>query len=143
MSADGAETDAATRFLRRVRRVILFVALASVLYAAARFDVVRLPERALSPLHGIHAGDRLLVDRRARGGAPEEIWLFHGPAGELLLGRARAAPDGLAQDAHTELAAGALWLESEREIPGVADSRELGPIAPAALVGRVVLVLPW
>jgi hypothetical protein len=46
MSADGAETDAATRFLRRVRRVILFVALASVLYAAARFDVVRLPQHA-------------------------------------------------------------------------------------------------
>jgi hypothetical protein len=123
--------------------VVLFVTLAAVLYGITRFDVVQLPEGALSPLHGIHAGDRLLIDRHARRGAVGEAWLFRGAEDELLLGRASEPPAELAPEARAELTAGALWLCFEREVPGLADSRSLGPIEPQRRAGRVVLVLPW
>jgi hypothetical protein len=129
--------------IRRIRRVVLFVATAAVLYAFARFDIVLLPEGALSPLHGIHGGDRLLVDRHARRGAVGETWLFRDARGTLLLGRAESPPPGLAPEALAQLAQGALWLRFEREVPGLADSRALGPIPSGARVGRVILVLPW
>lgn len=129
--------------IRRIRRVLLFVSLASVLYAFARFDVVLLPVGALSPVYGVHAGDRLLVDRHAREGAPGELWLFRGRDDVLLLGRATEPPAELGPDARADLARGALWLRFEREVPGLADSLELGPIRAEARAGRVVLVLPW
>ncbi len=129
--------------IRRIRRVTLFVTLAALLYALTRFDVVRLPEGALSPLFGIHAGDRMLVDRHARRGAAGEAWLFRSPSGELLLGRAVVPPAGLTSEAREQLARGALWLCFEHEIPGLADSRTLGPIPSSARAGRVVFVLPW
>jgi len=118
------------------RRFVILAAGGLVLYGWKRFDVVSLPEGALSPLHGIHAGDRLLIDRRARPGSGEENWLFRDAHGTLLLGRSMAAP------ADRQLARDELWLEFEREVPGLADSRSLGPVAASALVGRVVLVLP-
>lgn len=129
--------------IRRIRRVLLFVSLASVLYAFARFDVVLLPVGALSPVYGVHAGDRMLVDRHARQGALGELWLFRGQDGVLLLGRVAERPAELADEARAALARGALWLRFERDVPGLADSRELGPIRPEARAGRVVLVLPW
>ncbi|HEX6882582.1 MAG TPA: hypothetical protein VF530_04320 [Planctomycetota bacterium] len=129
--------------LRTARRVVLFVALALVLYGVARFDLVLLPEGARSPLYGLHAGDRLLVDRHARHGAEEETWLYRGAAGELLIGRATAPPAGLEPAARAALAAGGLWIVAERDVPGVADSRTLGPIPAEGRVGRVLLVLPW
>jgi len=129
--------------LRTVRRVVLFVALALVLYGVARFDLVQLPEGARSPLYGLHAGDRLLVDRHARRGAEGETWLYRGAEGELLIGRAAPPPTGLAPAAHAALEQGGLWLVAEREVPGVPDSRTLGPIGGAARVGRVLFVLPW
>lgn len=131
------------RFLARVRRVILLLVVGSGLYGALRFDVVTLPSGALSPLYGIHAGDRMLVDRRARQGARDQIWLYRGPKGELLLGRVTEPEPGLTAEARAALDAGALWLGVERSLPGVPDSRELGPIAREALVGRVVFVFPW
>lgn len=126
----------AERVLGWVRRGVLFAALALVLYGWRRFDVVVLPEGALSPLHGIHAGDRLLVDRHARPATGEADWLFRSAEGALLLGRAKAAPPGHA------LGADELWIEFERSVPGLADSRSLGPVPAQRLVGRVVLVLP-
>ena len=138
-----AQASAHLARIRRIRRAVLFVALALVLYGIARFDVVLLPEGALSPLHGIHGGDRLLIDRHARRGAVGEAWLFRDAAGTLLLGRAEEPPAGLAPDAQAALERGALWLRFEREVPGLADSRSLGPIAAEARAGRVILVLPW
>lgn len=129
--------------IRRIRRVLLFLTLAAVLYGFARFDVVLLPAGALSPVYGVHAGDRLLVDRHARDGAPGELWLFRGPDGVLLLGRAAEPPAELGPAARGELARGALWLRFERAVPGLGDSRELGPIPAEARAGRVVFVLPW
>jgi hypothetical protein len=129
--------------LRTVRRVVLFVALALVLYGVARFDLVLLPEGARSPLYGLHAGDRLLVDRHARRGAADETWLYRGAEGELLIGRATSPPAELEPAARAALAAGGLWLVAERPVPGVADSRTLGPIPGEARVGRVLFVLPW
>jgi hypothetical protein len=130
-------------FLRRLRRLVLVLVGAALLYGYVRFDVVLLPEGALSPLYGIHAGDRLLVDRRARTGAPGETWLFRGPEQALLLGRVEEPPASLAGEPLAAVEQGALWILFERAVPGLADSSELGPIAPEALVGRVVLVLPW
>ena len=129
--------------LRRVRRVVLFVALALVLYGVARFDLVLLPEGARSPLYGLHAGDRLLVDRHARRGGEDETWIYRGTAGELLVGRTTAPPGGLPPAARAALEAGGLWIVAERDIPGVADSHTLGPIPAEGRVGRVLLVLPW
>ena len=129
--------------VRGARRALLFASVALLLYGLARFDVVRLPEGARSPLHGVHAGDRLLVDRHARRGAEGELWLYRGPAGELLIGRASAPPPGLAAAQRQALESGALWLVHERELEGLADSRGLGPIAAEARLGRVILVLPW
>lgn len=131
------------RLLARVRRVILFLVVGSALYGATRFDVVSLPEGALSPLYGIHAGDRMLVDRHAGEGALDQIWLYRGPAGQLLLGRVTEPPESLDEAGRAALRDGALWLGVERSLPGVPDSRELGPIPRAARVGRVVFVFPW
>lgn len=127
----------------RVRRVVLFLALGVALYGFARFDVVLLPEGALSPVFGVHAGDRLLIDRHARSGVPGETWLFRDPAGTLLLGRAQEPPAELSHAARGALDEGALWLCFEREVPGLADSRALGPIARQDREGRMLLVLPW
>lgn len=124
------------RALAWVRRGLLFVVLGLLAYGWRRFDVVALPEGALSPLHGIHPGDRLLVDRHARPAAGESDWLYRVAGGALLLGRSKAAPAGVT------LGADELWLEFERELPGLADSRTQGPIPATALEGRVVLVLP-
>lgn len=126
----------ADRVLGWVRRVLLLGVLGLCAYAWRRFDVVALPEGALSPLHGIHPGDRLLVDRRARPEAGEADWLFRGADGALLLGRSKAPPAG-----HT-LGADELWLEFEREVPGLQDSRARGPVSAGELEGRVVLVFP-
>ncbi len=142
MSATPAHFAHHTR-IRRIRRVVLFLVVGMVLYGIARFDVVQLPEGALSPLHGIHGGDRLLIDRHARRGAPGEAWLFRDPAGTLLLGRATEPPSELTPAARAELERGALWLRFEREVPGLSDSRVLGPIPGEARAGRVFLVLPW
>lgn len=129
--------------LRRARRVVLFLTVALMLYGIARFDLVLLPEGARSPLHGLHPGDRLLVDRHARSGVEGDVWLYRGPGQELLLARVTTPPDGLAERERAALAEGALWLCFERELPDLADSRTLGPIGPEARVGRVVFVLPW
>jgi len=126
----------APRTLAWIRRGVLFVVLGLLLYGWRRFDVVTLPEGALSPLFGIHPGDRLLVDRHAQADGPGQDWLFRDAAGALLLARSRPAPPG------RTLPTGALWLEFEREIPGLADSRTNGPVPAAALAGRVVVVLP-
>jgi len=131
------------RLLARVRRWVLFLAVAGALYGYSRFDVVLLPEGALSPVFGIHPGQRFLVDRHARSGGPGETWLYRGPDGALLLGRALEPPEGLDAEARAALAEGALWLCFERPVPGLADSRTLGPIPTSALEGRVILVLPW
>lgn len=131
------------RFLGRARRLILFATIASALYGYARFDIVTLPEGALSPLYGIHPGDRMLLDRRAHVGAPGEVWLYRGPDERLLLGRALPAPESLADEARQAMERGALWLAAERDLPGIPDSRQLGPIAREARVGRVLFVFPW
>jgi len=133
----------AQRLLTRVRRVVLFLAAGGALYGFARFDVLVLPEGAVSPLFGLHPGDRMLVDRHAREGALEETWLYRDPSGALLIGRAVPPPEDLPAEARQALAAGALWLCADRELPGVADSRTLGPIGAAQREGRVILVLPW
>jgi hypothetical protein len=133
----------AERALRAARRVVLALTLAAVLYALARFDLVQLPDGARSPLYGVHPGDRLFVDRLARSPRPGEAWLFRAPDGALRLGRCGEPPGALPERERAALAGGAAWLLSEREVPGLADSRVLGAIAPEALEGRVVLVLPW
>ena len=127
----------AARTLSWIRRAVLLVVLLLLTYGWRRFDVVRLPEGALSPLFGIHAGDRLLIDLHARPRAQESDWLFRDAEGTLLLGRSKAVPAG-----HAALGAEQLWIEFEREIPGLADSRTRGPVPAADLVGRVVFVLP-
>lgn len=126
----------AERWLSWTRRVVLFAVTGLILYGWRRFDVVTLPEGALSPLHGIHAGDRLLVDRHARPSRQEADWLFRDAHGVLLLGRAKSPPAGQA------LVEDELWLEFERELEGLEDSRDFGPVRAEALEGRVVLVLP-
>ncbi len=131
------------RALLFLRRAILALTGLLIAYALLRFTVVRLPPGALSPLHGIHPGDRLLVDRRAHPARPGEIVLYRGSAGELLLGRRASPPAGLEPAARSALAAGALWILSDRTGGPAPDSLELGPIPERDLVGRVVLVLPW
>lgn len=126
----------AARTLSWIRRAVLFAVFGLVLYGWRRFDVVTLPEGARSPLFGIHPGDRLLVDRSAEPGTDEEDWLYHDAEGALLLGRTKVPPPG------TALGPGELWLEFEREVPGLADSRTAGPVPRAALAGRVIFVLP-
>jgi hypothetical protein len=127
----------AARTLSWIRRGVLCAAAGLVLYGWRRFDVVTLPEGARSPLFGIHPGDRLLIDRHAEPGTEEEDWLYRDAAGALLLARTKAAPPG-----HATLGPDELWLEFEREVPGLSDSRTSGPVARAALAGRVVFVLP-
>jgi hypothetical protein len=107
-------------------------------YGFVRYDLVRLPPGARSPLYGLQPGDRMVVDRQARGGAEGEIWLFRNAQGELLLGR--VTPRDREGPAAAE---GALWLTFEREVRGLSDSRELGAIPREGLEGRVVFVLPW
>lgn len=131
------------RWLARTRRVTLTIAGLLVLYAWTRFDVVVLPEGAVSPLYGIHAGDRLLVDRRPGAFGPGSDVLYRGPEGRLLLGRTTELPQDATPEARAEMSGGAHWVQFDREIEGVPDSRTLGPIASAAIEGRVVLVLPW
>lgn len=131
------------RLVRGARRVVLFAATALCLYGLARFDVVLLPQGAHSPLYGLAAGDRLLVDRHERACATGETWLYLGAADELLIGRAAPAPGGLAPEARAALAAGAAWLVAERDVAGASDSRALGLIPRERRVGRVLFVLPW
>lgn len=131
------------RWLGRIRRVVLLVATSLVLYAWARFDVVVLPEGAVSPLYGIHPGDRLLVDRRPGALGSGSDVLYRAPDGRLLLGRTAEPPADAGAEARARLAEGARWVLLDRPVEGVPDSRTLGPIQPEALVGRVVLVLPW
>jgi hypothetical protein len=126
-----------------VRRWILFLAVGSALYGFARFDVVLLPVGAWSPLYGVHAGDRLLVDRHTKSGFPGALWLFHDPKGTLLLGREGVPPPDLAPEARAALEAGARWLCFDRPVPELEDSATLGPIAASACAGRVLFVLPW
>lgn len=131
------------RWLARARRVLLLSATGLVLYGWTRFDLVVLPAGAVSPLFGIHAGDRLLVDRRPDPpGAGADV-LYRAPDGRLLLGRTAELPVDAGPEARARVADGALWVLFDREVEGVPDSRSLGPIAPDALQGRVVLVLPW
>ncbi len=131
------------RFLRALRRACLALAVLLAGYLVLRFDVVELPEGARSPLYGIHPGDRLLVDRYRRLPATGEAVLYRGERGELLLGRATAPPQDLPAPAAQAIGAGALWILSECADVPAPDSRELGPIPPERVVGRVVLVLPW
>jgi hypothetical protein len=119
------------------RRVVLFAVLGLLLYGWKRFDVITLPEEARSPLFGVHPGDRLLIDRRAQPGPGEEDWLYRDAAGALLLGRKKAPPPESPPLGEDEF-----WLEFEREVAGLGDSRMHGPVPRASLAGRVVLVLP-
>jgi hypothetical protein len=135
--------SSAAPWLRRARRAVLLLSVGLAFYAYARFDIVRLPSEALSPLYGIHPGDRLLIDRHARAGSVGEAWLYRGARHELLLGRAVRAPRELPEGQRAALAAGALWLTSERAVGATSGSDELGPIPRTALEGRVLLVLPW
>lgn len=123
-------------WLARVRRVVIFLVLGLILYGWRRFEVITLPAGALSPLYGIHAGDRLLVDRHADPTPGEADWLFRDAHGTLLLGRAKEPPPG------ARLEGEELWIEFERPVEGLEDSRTLGPVRAEALEGRVVLVLP-
>ena len=131
------------RSLRLVRRVLLLFVVGLASYGVLRFDVVRLPEGALSPLYGIQAGDRLLVDVFRRRPELDEVVLYRGSAGELLLGRAAPAPQGISTRDREALRSGALWILADRAGGPAPDSDELGPIPERDLVGRVVLVLPW
>jgi hypothetical protein len=131
------------RWLARTRRVVLLLVTGLLLYGWTRFDVVVLPEGALSPLYGIHAGDRLLVDRRAGKPLPGSDVLYRGPDGSLLLGRTDEPPGDLAPEMKAQLAGEACWVLLDRSLEGIPDSRSLGPIPSSAIEGRVVLVLPW
>lgn len=131
------------RALRLARGITLLLALGLVGYGVLRFDVVQLPEGARSPLYGVHGGDRLLVDRRVRGGRLDAVVLFRARSGELLLGRVSTPPAEPAPALEAALRTGALWILSDRLDVPAPDSDELGPIPAEDVVGRVVLVLPW
>ena len=131
-----------TVFLR-VRIALYVVVLAALGFFLLRFDIVGLPAQGCSPLLGIAPGAKLVVDRHPAAIEPGDGVLFRSPQGELLLGRVASPPASASAEALAACRAGALWLVSEDPDCSTADSTRFGPIAPAAIEGRIRGILPW
>lgn len=131
------------RVVVAARRVTLFLAVLGAAYLFWRADVLELPEEGCSPLHGFAPGARVLVDR-----APGELRvghavLFRGRTGELLLGRIATPGPNVGSDERAQLAAGDLWILTERDDCPGRDSDDLGPIPTDDVVARLLLSLSW
>jgi hypothetical protein len=129
--------------LRRLRIVVYSVVALMAIYLVLRFDVVRLPSEGVSPLREFPPGARLLLDRYFTPLAVGDAVLFEGGPDELLLGRVAVPPPSAPEDYWQALAAGALWIRTDRlDIP-VQDSLTLGPIEPERIRARVSFAFPW
>ena len=93
---------------------------------------VAVAERSMEP--ALRPGDWLLVWRGVRPGRPPRV-----RPGQIVV--ARQPGDGgllLVKRAGRPVAAG-WWLASDNPVAGAVDSRHFGPVAAAAIEGRVLL----
>lgn len=90
---------------------------------------------------GLNPGDRLLYDARPSALHEGDVVLFRGPDEELLLGKLRDVPRSADLEHHDAVDAGALWIEGDAAGCPAIDSRSLGPIERASIVGRVLYSL--
>ena len=125
-------------------RVALYLALVLVLgYHLWRYDIVRIPSGAISPIEGFPAGTRLIVDVRSGSFAAGDAVLYRGSHGELLLGRIGAPPEQSPRSVLDACASFAFWIEKDNAEAGGDDSTALGPIPRDAIAGRIRGSVPW
>jgi hypothetical protein len=123
------------KLLRILRRSVLVLVLAGGGYLLVRFDGMRLPADAPSPLQRFSPGDSLLMDRYPAEIRMDDPVIYSGPDGRVHLGLildlrqqdgvtvfrvGQEAPDGVATDSQTPG-----WMDREW------------------IVGRVIMVWPW
>lgn len=140
----GTKVKGPKTLLHWTRLGVWAVALAGAFYLLLRFESVALPDDACSPLADVSAGAALIVDTWPEALDEGQKLLFRDPrdaGGEkLLLGRVATPPVDLPGDFAARVSAGGLWMLADGRDCPVEDSRLFGPVAPADVVGRIVLV---
>jgi len=129
--------------LGRRRRKILFWMRAGVVLLAffglwqlsQRFELVKLPEDACSPLTSYDPGVSLLVDRKPEQLYLDDAVLFSLPDGALGLGRIETPPGSPEGTLRTEAG---YWILGNAPNCDTPDSHEHGIFEPDAIVARVL-----
>lgn len=128
-------------WIRRARRGSLALAALTAAYLYLRVDLLVLPPSACSPLAGIAANSRLLLDRRPGALVPGDAVLFRGPEDRIHLARVSEPPPGLDPRQQELLMNGSLWVSVDHGGCAGLDSRSLGPLARSDVIAEVVAVL--
>jgi hypothetical protein len=118
-----------------MRIVVVLVAFGGLWHLTQRFELIKLPEDACSPLVSFDPGVSLLVDR-----TPEQLYLddavlFELPDGALGLGRIQVPPGSPAGTLRTDVG---YWIRGDAPDCDTPDSQEYGAIEPSAIVARVL-----
>lgn len=118
-----------------LRLTIILIAFLGLWHLAQRFELVKLPEDACSPVSSFEPGVSLLVDR-----APEVLYLgdvvlFELPGGALGLGRISPPPGSAPDTLRTE---SGYWILGDSPDCPVPDSRAHGTFPDSAIAARVL-----
>ena len=119
---------------------VVLVAFLGFWYLSQRFEMVKLPEDACSPLVSFEAGVSLLVDRRPEKLYLDDAVLFELPDGALGLGRICVPPGMPPGTLRTEAG---YWILGDAPDCDTPDSQEYGAIAPEAVAARVLFPLQF
>ena len=120
------------RWLPRIRLAIVALALLATGWIVSRFEVLRLPDEACSPLLRFSAGAVLFVDGRPPSYGVGDAVFFTDATGALRLARI---------DARVEEGSSRWILVTDNAACPSPASGELGPIDEAAMRGRVLFAL--
>ena len=130
------------RIGERRRKVIFWMRIGVILFAflglwqlTQRFELVKLPEDACSPLTSYAPGVSLLVDRQPEQLFLDDAVLFDLPGGGLGLGRIGVPPGSAPGTLRTEVG---YWILGDAPDCDTPDSQEHGVFGPEAIVARVL-----
>jgi len=123
------------RILARLRLVVVVVAFLGLWYLAQRFELVKLPEDACTPVSSFSPGSSLLVDRTPAELFLGDVVLFELPGEGLGLGRISVPPGSAPETLRTE---DGYWILGDASDCPAPDSRTHGTFPGSAIAARVL-----
>ncbi len=127
---------------RKRRKFIFWLRIAVIVFAffglwrlTMRYELVKLPEDACSPVSSYEPGTSLLVDRSPEALFLDDVVLFALPDGGLGIGRVTTPPGSDPGTLRTEAG---YWLLGDAPDCNVPDSRDHGTFPEQTITARVL-----